>query len=691
MSTTATENTELADFSHLKQQLFQTIKIHKKNYPPQLETPIEKKDWKEVLKQRIGNSKSDPELFSSLDTHFKESLQHSIDTYKKAHPRRAKTSREKNIQDIQKIIQQSKTPTDLIHTLQYYFLDDDYQRGALYRSSLQDELVKCIENYEPVLRAAIATFGHPFARKSAQDNASFIHQPDPKDEKRELFFTLDAFIEDAIEVYLEEKSSRLHPHRASNIKTIRTILENKTISKEERLAQIETYVHSNQFHHPLGSDLKHRLLEAVTLFRRLNDCCKPLSAHIEAALQAYLHEKSHAVSFNRTHHIEQIRKILQDTLALGKKEQVAELVKFFKSDHFQPKFRSTLRKKVLAAARYALSLPNNTYHLSQDDPEKIIRKVATRAYTTATPQSENLIMGLHGVTDGKEVFDTLGELAQRHGFDTVSFDQWGHGEDDDRFQPAFKTTPAALLRITAKAFLAQQSGNYKNICLVGHSLGGAVFATMHDYIEANPKVRHVSLLAPAISKTVVSLADVTRLSRPSMYSAARYRYFRHSKPIEPSSSDHTTKTASKVRIERRMGAKTFSIWSLLPFMPRAFKALERLITGEKPSKVWDIWVGSRDRYHIDKEAKTLDALNTEKKVNIMLLQNQSHCMLWDRDRNLVLKECVIDRFQNVLDEAPLPPLTPTRLIRPISSAALSPSPSSATLSMSSSRSSTQSM
>lgn len=509
-----------------------------------------------------------------LHIYIKDVLHLAIAGYEKKYPRRAAGKRQKNIQELKSIIDHSQNYDGLTRSLEEYFQSNEYYRGHSNQSELEDMIIKCLWDNDELVQQACEIFGDPSIQHPAPLTSS-VHtvQTAYEDQEYTLSYTFNDFIEYAIDKYCEEESI-----------------------DRTRLYDV-TYEHPKKFRIDNILQIKKLLVEPVLSTQELSE----LSSEEQAT----------------------------ETI----KRRLANIRNYINGPEFTHSFRSDLKSYITDVVSYYEKL----FEKREDKTsESIAQKAKIRFWKSPDGNTKNLVLFLHGWGDCVEAGNLIGKLFKDRNFNMYSYDHWGHGFDNERWSNTFPSIPPDLLCLQFRKFLEAVSPSFDNVFLVGHSLGGAVLAAEHEYIERQDKVRTVSLLTPAISSNVLKLLDLRRLAHPALHPETSYRIFRHSEPAEPvknksvpprdqaqqveepvpaeaslvppSSTARTTK-----KEEKRMGSDRFRLFhSLLPFMRRAFNALVRFFNKKiASSKKWTFHVAINDRYRLKEEAETLEELHNK--------------------------------------------------------------------------------
>ncbi len=189
---------------------------------------------------------------------LKLALQGAIEKYKAKYPQRAKSAhRSKNIQDITEIINKHDNENDLLNALEDYF-SNDYYTGLLDRSALEDFIVDAIAAVNKELQLALNTFGYFPENQTPMDKT-----PNGADDKFiDLEYTLEDFIDYALDSYVGEKRGEVPLYRQEDIKQIKAILSERSA---DRARLIKTYI-DEKLTHSFNSALKNKIHQALKHF-----------------------------------------------------------------------------------------------------------------------------------------------------------------------------------------------------------------------------------------------------------------------------------------------------------------------------------------------------------------------------------------------------------------------------------------
>lgn len=186
----------------------------------------------------------------------------AVQDYKTRYPRRAASAHRRiNIEYITNLCKVDPTATSqekLLSDLENYF-SDGYSTGLRDRSALEDLIVQAVLNVNTDMQLGLNTFGyfpkdHPQPEKTpdgAQDG--FIT----------LEYTLDDFINFAIDKYTEEKEGKIAEYRQSDIQKIKEIL-NLGMGSSDKVKLIRKLLKA--FTHSCNSNLKEHIFNALDNF-----------------------------------------------------------------------------------------------------------------------------------------------------------------------------------------------------------------------------------------------------------------------------------------------------------------------------------------------------------------------------------------------------------------------------------------
>ncbi|MBI5448012.1 MAG: alpha/beta fold hydrolase [Gammaproteobacteria bacterium] len=254
-----------------------TVSEHLEAHPLLLDRLQEKNEITALLTEwRKCSTSTAPEqqiLFSTFMTHLQNALDEAISHYKKAHPWHAKHTRQKNIEEIKEIIRNSPDHDTLRKKLEKYFLKKQdhkdkegervwkgYSRGPLSRSALEDDIYKCLWNYDQLYQLLDDQFGKQL--------------PPYQDIEVNITYTLADFISAAIDTYKEEKSNKIATCRQFSINEINHLLkeikgETAEDTVKNQIQAIRLHLNCKEYSDPLLSHFRQYILDVLEYYEKL--------------------------------------------------------------------------------------------------------------------------------------------------------------------------------------------------------------------------------------------------------------------------------------------------------------------------------------------------------------------------------------------------------------------------------------